>query len=874
MRDKKYEAGSALILAVVLTSLLAIIGVMFVMMARVDKMATSAISENKELNFAVEAVVAKISQELALDVPGMPKGREYYDYPGDKDKWLASLEPYKEGTVYKWRQISDVTGFLDNESFSTQNIDVKPVGLSTTVYVREYPTIRVGSGGKFLDDKTGNIATDGVSADADGDGIADSKWVEIDDITSDKGKPIYAAIRVIDNGAMLNVNTAYKFDPNAVSPDLIDGSSQTQIDLLVLTKRSSTSNPLVKLDNERFGYEPLPHNLDAYIEDVIWQYNEPNGAYTPFDITNDLELRNRFLLEIENIDTAIETFGWIDVFTEDNYLHTPVDGTSSNLNDWFGKAQYDLSEPNATENYSYRHIGTTYNMDRIIQPDGEKMLNINKAPSAGTIYDTIRKSFTDYDPNFTNVNKIAAQITANLIDYVDGPGYPISDPRYDPNNKVTTVYDDSNKPYYGFERPCVYISEIVHTFKEITPSGGPVGAPPVFYQAYAVELYKPYFQDDDPYKWRLVIGPSSGGPVNAPMGGVPYNINWSGNKQFYVMINDPCLILPAIDPCAVIENSAFIFKRSSIIELQRCIDEANNIWIAVDLAEVPNGLIPEPTDGTLSYRRDINPHKCIRRLWSNIFNNSTLGSDNAFNSGGAKIQAHPSNGTFTNVGEIGMLFHKPAYWEAGQDPSLADVIGYGSGANTEDKVRIDLVKPEFQHLFKYLTVWPPSEYVSDPDETRIKGRININTAPWFVLAQLPWVSHRGGSPDYSLAQAIVTHRDGSSVKGFWNIGELMGVTGMDYYANDGSDLAGFPDLTTKPTGGDDAPDDFEERDVIFARISNLVTVRSDVFTAYILVRIGANGPQKRVMAILDRSNVYSPTDKVKVIALHPVPDPR
>jgi hypothetical protein len=62
--------------------------------------------------------------------------------------------------------------------------------------------------------------------------------------------------------------------------------------------------------------------------------------------------------------------------------------------------------------------------------------------------------------------------------------------------------------------------------------------------------------------------------------------------------------------------------------------------------------------------------------------------------------------------------------------------------------------------------------------------------------------------------------------------------------------------------------------VIFARISNLVTVRSDVFTAYILVRIGANGPQRRVIAILDRSKVTSPTDKVKIIAIQPVPDPR
>ncbi|MGD8787559.1 MAG: hypothetical protein PVJ60_09065, partial [Phycisphaerales bacterium] len=69
-------------------------------------------------------------------------------------------------------------------------------------------------------------------------------------------------------------------------------------------------------------------------------------------------------------------------------------------------------------------------------------------------------------------------------------------------------------------------------------------------------------------------------------------------------------------------------------------------------------------------------------------------------------------------------------------------------------------------------------------------------------------------------------------------------------------------------------DDFEERDVIFARISNLITVRSDVFTAYILVRIGVDGPQRRVMAIFDRSQVNSPGDRVKILALHPVPDTR
>jgi hypothetical protein len=34
-----------------------------------------------------------------------------------------------------------------------------------------------------------------------------------------------------------------------------------------------------------------------------------------------------------------------------------------------------------------------------------------------------------------------------------------------------------------------------------------------------------------------------------------------------------------------------------------------------------------------------------------------------------------------------------------------------------------------------------------------------------------------------------------------------------------------------------------------------------------------DGPQKRVVAILDRSSVKKATDKVKIVALYPAPDP-
>ncbi|MBN2844235.1 MAG: hypothetical protein JXM68_14205, partial [Sedimentisphaerales bacterium] len=92
----------------------------------------------------------------------------------------------------------------------------------------------------------------------------------------------------------------------------------------------------------------------------------------------------------------------------------------------------------------------------------------------------------------------------------------------------------------------------------------------------------------------------------------------------------------------------------------------------------------------------------------------------------------------------------------------------------------------------------------------------------------------------------------------------------------------IPAANANPTGinYDDNPfyredstvNDQFERDVIFSRISNLVTTRSDVFTAYILVRLGEEGPQRRYIGIFDRSGVYGKEDEVRLVSLYQVPE--
>ena len=251
--------------------------------------------------------------------------------------------------------------------------------------------------------------------------------------------------------------------------------------------------------------------------------------------------------------------------------------------------------------------------------------------------------------------------------------------------------------------------------------------------------------------------------------------------------------------------------------------------------------------------------------WDIVYQNfqssaETLGGTNGLSAGRRNYNFANSVDYFVTVGDIARVL------KVGPSADPCDMVGMRLAAEPgEEVVRLDLLNPAFSNIFQYLTVIDPASFGRGEYETRIKGRINVNTAPWFVIAQLPWMSP-------AIAQAIVAHRDTEG--GFESTGELMHVPAMGYYAYDplysSVDLDRFPDLTPD----DGAVSDFEERDVIFSRISNLVTVRSDVFTAYILVRIGVEGPQRRVIAILDRSQVSSPSDRVKIVALHPVPDPR
>ncbi|MGA2093364.1 MAG: hypothetical protein ABSH16_08170 [Sedimentisphaerales bacterium] len=628
-------------------------------------------------------------------------------------------------------------------------------------------------------------------------------WVLIQDVNSSKGKPIYAAVRIIDNGGMLNVNTGFKFDPSASV-----GASQMDINLMAFAALDKTHDTYIgetqdRLFSYRCGSEPFNNSL--YMQNVIWRYGLPNGAYTPFDISDELKLRNRYIINYNLMTSRIETL-WTNGFDGSPFVpRDPRNYSITTPADWFWIVSNNYPSPCPDPcTYDNRHIATTYNCDRVITPAGDKMVNINTAePNA--IREAIWHGLVDANAP-GDVNGTAAQIAANIVDYRDD------------DNDVTIVRDYSGNPHFGFERPCIYISEIAQNFYQDSSD------PPNIYHSYAIELFKPYPDDVLPdSNWQLVIDSIK-----------TIQVNWSGSTYFHVFLDDVSNpisvafkdangnIVPGVAQPA---TGSLSFDSNSVIELQRkvydpCTGTYSNI-ITVDKVVVPpagaNWLqiqIAPATPATYSFQRDISSHKPIRRLWDTGLSKispPTLGGLNSYtdNNDTRIIQAHPANNIrFTNVGEIGQLFYAPTYYYGGVGPDFTKSV-------TEPELRIDLNEPAYQQIFKYLTVMDPCDHGPQAaNESRIKGRININTAPWFVIAQLPWISYH--TPNYDLARAIVDKREIRG--GYKSIGELMAdanssINNIGYY----QDNPPVPAVLMTPADG--SGDKFEQRDVIFDRNS-------------------------------------------------------
>ncbi|WP_428937572.1 hypothetical protein [Fontivita pretiosa] len=201
------------------------------------------------------------------------------------------------------------------------------------------------------------------------------------------------------------------------------------------------------------------------------------------------------------------------------------------------------------------------------------------------------------------------------------------------------------------------------------------------------------------------------------------------------------------------------------------------------------------------------------------------------------------------------------------------------------------------------------------DTVPVHGLINLNTAPWKVLAAIPWVP--AGQDTYSfnpttglfltnatnniddntdIARAIVAWRDGIVIPGSYMPGKGPFRSLFDLYrVTDATGKRIFLDIQQAQAGAAEPGDslgefspydgdrpgtvtpvldgvryDFEEQCLLMNRVSNLLTTRSDSFTAYILIQgwrsVGSSRPelvvQRRAAFLLDRSNLTETNNRL------------
>lgn len=191
---------------------------------------------------------------------------------------------------------------------------------------------------------------------------------------------------------------------------------------------------------------------------------------------------------------------------------------------------------------------------------------------------------------------------------------------------------------------------------------------------------------------------------------------------------------------------------------------------------------------------------------------------------------------------------------------------------------------------------------ANEDTLPVHGLININTAPWQVLAAVPWT--RIGDPSITnqtqandvnrrIAKAIVRYRDVNNGTGspngfFRSIFELNRIPAysagdLDEAGTTGSPafrfLAGDPETVdftqgqgeiTAPTStgtpaGDGILGDYKQRLLVLNRVSNLLTTRSDSFTVYVLVQAWQDAGSRIPVLIGERRSAFimnrkAPTD--------------
>ena len=470
---------------------------------------------------------------------------------------------------------------------------------------------------------------------------------------------------------------------------------------------------------------------------------------------------------------------------------------------------------------SLKNIITTYSYDKNINSDGELRMNINTEPIERIKYALRKGGFTD--PALCN------QIAVNIIDYRDRNDFP-------------TCYFDpgTGKNYYGIEET-PYINEV-----EASPE--PLDVPPgleeiiikIFDGGEYIELYNPY-------------------PFDIPIGGWKITTSSTGTsfiQTLYSLLN--MFLVPIVIPeeTVIPANGYYTIGDVTAIAL---IKAGNKV------VPVPWPIVPTPS-GCDQYHPmflfDFGGNLRLEDSSSHAIEDTYYGLDfctpislEKNDPRVKKFYLLPKTGTpgkqnflfFPPIGREVNLVNWPSSFAVKNYP-FATIGELGDVHKGTQWKTINFWKGENIAICDQLTTAEP---VREP----LKGRININTASCGVLMGLPGITQ-------DLAEKICKARP------FATIGEIFG----DYSEGEDEEEEKPPkEILNKAmiakgkdsldTDSDGFIDEDDEKEEIFRRISNLITVRSNLFS---IISLAQSVRDKNSNGIVEEGEILA-EEKIKVI---------
>jgi len=829
MKSTRRNGGSVVLLVVGLLTIIAMLGSTFVFISRMDRRQSKAIAESARMDGIADDIIRQIQMDRLMDL--------HIDGVGNS------------GIVYgKATKITDCIDALGAE--------IDPILASPQMEGNAWP--RITQMGTLTSAMTGSFtAPIGTSrlSDSDGDKVKDAKlWST--GVANGSGEAYYVAVRVEDLSGRINANTAYT------------------------TKVKAEANRLFPL------YSVSLENLATTWEQVHGYRCGQAGAGGM------------------NIDTYEEAYNIRPLNPESGKNCLPFDKSDMLALAWYGQ------DSPLTSGRLFRALGNQFNSARrhlttvsssrihvpvpVMGPTAQTYkADLNRAEYTelyNAFYNAIPlralSSISGFSESDADHKRLAAQLAVNVIDFSDD------------NDEITVQTVDSKK-VYGVERQ-PFVTEAFGKWYREVPADPAQPAKDHYY--YAVEMLNPYTTPINLSDYKIV---ATAGGEKTLSGSIP------ASGRLVLVRDSGTIVVSSTGSPKVIEVTGLDLKGGATITRKVG-------GVDVIMGRVPAISIPRPEDNKKStvnliwadvlkkarYTRNIPPNE----LTNSAAHDYTNEKDGAMTAGNSKL------GTFNTDVKLGNEEPCPVYVRnsmivclgdlcrilyvgPSKEKSLREELGGGGGiavgrldpaggAVTYGDVKIPNI-PVGALLGNYLMVGSPLVEAENIDndgdgrtnsladvgrEDSIAGRININTASETVLMKLGGVADSTNAA--GLVNAIITYRENAAAGGFTSPAELaipLNQTNPEKnYAT-----SNLPPLnyTLSPNSSDDGlgstgsakvEGDLIKSRLYYSRASNSVTVRSDVYIAYIRVQVGSLPTEtegvRYYVAVIDRSNCRRPGD--------------